>query len=144
MAKYHRKVQCWIFCEDADSTPLCLLFKTAENRGSFWQPVTGSVEADENFFAAACREAYEETGLIFAAPPDDTGYEFEFTSRFGPTHERCFVARLSTKLPPKLDPKEHQDFQWIAPKDAEPLLRFPSNIEGLHQSYRLLYGKDFT
>lgn len=137
-----RKVQCWIFSKTADGTEQCLLLRTNAARGSFWQPVTGTVEDHEGFFEAACREPLEETGFSFKAPPQDTGFEFEFSSRFGEALERVFVLEVAEPVPPKLDPREHQDYQWTTPAKALGLLRFPSNVEGLKQSYRLVFGKE--
>lgn len=147
----HRKVQCWILLKPPAGTPfdplkdgLCLLLKTNVVRGSFWQPVTGTVEVNEGYFEAACREPLEETGFHFPSAPIDTGYEFDFTSRQGHTRERIFVLSVEEKTPPKIDPKEHQDFQWIAPKEALKLLKYPSNIDGLKQSFKLLFNKELT
>ena len=136
------KVQCWIFSTSGAGEPVCLLLRTTRKRGSFWQPVTGSAEAGEPDAAAALREATEETGFAFAPPPADTGYEFAFTSRFGEARERVFAAKVPGAQPPKLDPREHDAFQWIAPADALELVRFPSNRDGLRHAYRLIWGKD--
>lgn len=138
----HRKVQVWIFSRDAKQAPSCLLLKTNKARGQFWQPVTGTVEDHEGFFEAACREPLEETGFDFEAPPADTGYEFEFASRFGHTKEHVFALQVDGEPKPKIDPKEHDDFQWTAPKDALKLLRYPSNVDGLRKAFKLLFKKD--
>ncbi|MBI2604458.1 MAG: NUDIX domain-containing protein [Deltaproteobacteria bacterium] len=142
----HRKVQCWIFAADSGqpNDARCLLLKTNAARGAFWQPVTGSVEPGEGFFEAACREPLEETGFAFESPPVDVGYDFEFTSRFGVTRERVFVLTVASQQDPRLDPKEHQDFQWISPLQAIGLLRFPTNEQGLRLSFRCLFGKDLA
>ncbi|MBI3555466.1 MAG: NUDIX domain-containing protein [Deltaproteobacteria bacterium] len=135
----HRKVQCWIFSQNKEH---CLVLKTNRLRGEFWQPVTGTVEMGEGYFEAACREPLEETGFKFKSSPLDTGVEFDFTSRFGPARERIFALTVDDLPTPKLDPNEHQDFQWVAPKEALKLLRFPSNIDGLKKTYRLVFGKE--
>ncbi|MGE4233831.1 MAG: NUDIX domain-containing protein [Bacteriovoracia bacterium] len=142
----HKKVQCWLFhsINDAARTKnidevSCLLLETTDARGKFWQPVTGSVEANEGFFEGACREISEETQLALKSPPLDTGYEFQYTSRFGPTIERTFGVIVEEKKEPIIDPKEHQAFQWINPKQAMQLLRFDSNKEGLKQALRQLF-----
>lgn len=137
-----RKVQCWIFSRDAQGRELCLTLKTNAARGQFWQPVTGTVEDNEGYFEAACREAQEETGFTFATPPVDTGYEFEFKSRFGPAKERIFGLYVDDAPVPKLDPREHDDYQWVTPNEASKLIRFPSNREGLVQSFKRVFGKE--
>ena len=46
-----------------DGNPLFLLLKRIPSRGGFWQPVTGGVNAGEDFTLAAKREVQEETGI---------------------------------------------------------------------------------
>ena len=135
----HRKVQCWIFSQNNEQ---CLLLLTNRARGEFWQPVTGTVEAGEGFFEAACRESFEETGFKFKTAPLDTVFEFDFTSRFGPTRERIFALTIDDLPEPRLDSREHQAFQWLPPLAALKLLRFPSNIDGLKKTYALVFGKE--
>lgn len=138
----HRKVQCWIFSRDTLGNEVCLLLKTNVLRGQFWQPVTGTVEDDEGFFEAACRETSEETRFIFSAPPIDTGFEFGFKSRLGSARERVFALFIDEMPTPTLDPKEHDEYQWISPVLASNLLRYPSNRDGLVQSYKRIFGKE--
>lgn len=140
--KYHRKVQCWIFSRAPQGAEVCLVLKTNKERGQFWQPVTGTVEEHEGYFEAACREAMEETGFSFSSAPLDTGYEFDFKSRFGPARERIFALFVDDAPIPKLDPREHDEYQWLEPAKAAGLLRFPSNYEGLVQSFKQLFGKE--
>lgn len=138
----HRKVQCWIFSKvSAGDEPQCLLLRTNDQRGGYWQPVTGTVEPNEGFFQAACREPMEETKFDFIGTPTDTKSEFEFVSRNGLTKERIFYLEVEGTPTPVLDPKEHQDFQWTTPKEALKLLKFPSNIEGLRKTFRFCFQR---
>lgn len=139
-----RKVQCWIFSHDVQGGERCLLLKTNQARGSFWQPVTGTVENLEGYFEAACREPLEETGFRFKSAPLDSGFEFDFNSRFGPARERIFALVVDDIPTPKLDPNEHQAYQWIHPREALALLRFPSNIDGLKKTFKMVFGKDLA
>ena len=93
------KVQVWIYTRVPEIPhPLFLLLKTRLDRGEFWQPVTGGVEAGETVLNAALREAREETGLVFASTPDPIGGSFTFECRgetveeqgFGLSFESCF------------------------------------------------------
>ncbi|MEW6055120.1 MAG: NUDIX domain-containing protein [Bdellovibrionota bacterium] len=135
-----RKVQCWIFSRGNQGQEQCLLLKTNKARGEFWQPITGTVEDHEGFFEAACRESVEETGFTFDTKPLDTTYEFEFASRSGHAKERVFALYISDCPTPKIDPKEHQDFQWIVPAKSIAHLRYPSNTNGLKHAYQLFFG----
>ncbi len=140
----NRKVQCWIFAvgPSVPTPPMCLLLKTNEKRGAYWQPVTGTVEQHEGYYEAACREPFEETAFSFESPPQDIGYEFEFTSQYGVTKERVFALKIENTETPKIDSKEHQDFQWIDPETALTLLKYPTNIEGLKRAYRFSFEKE--
>lgn len=40
-----------------------LVMKRSEDRGGFWQPITGGVKEGENQIAALKRELQEETGI---------------------------------------------------------------------------------
>ena len=137
----HWKVQVWIFCKTSKQKPWFLLLKTCPERGEFWQPVTGSVEKDEELQTAALREASEETGLNFLGFPQNLDREFEFDApnySSGSKHvletSFCLEALCDTKdgeltLPTvHVDPHEHTAYQWIdSPQKILTMLRFHSN-----------------
>ncbi len=137
--KLRRKAQVWIF--HAPENPgrdlenfHGLLLQTNEKRGQFWQPVTGSVEGEETYAEGALREAQEETGFTFTGPLWPTGYGFHFESKFGPAREEVFVTLVNDPKAPVLDPKEHQNFQWVALTEAEKFLTFETNLLGLQSA----------
>jgi 8-oxo-dGTP pyrophosphatase MutT (NUDIX family) len=138
-----QKVQCWIFAsqDEKELSPKCLLLKTIPKRGSYWQPITGSVEVGEGYFEAACREPYEETKLYFDSPPIDVGFEFQYASQYGVVKERVFALLIPNPQPVTIDPIEHQDYTWVTPLEALKMLRFPSNKEGLKKAYFALFKK---
>jgi len=118
--KIPRSVLVILFTDDRQT----LLIERADFAG-FWQSVTGSQEADENFAATAAREVEEETGFIAAefGGVIDLRYESVYTiyprwrHRYpdGITHnrERCFALRLPTTLRPTLSPREHVAYEWM-------------------------------
>jgi len=133
-AHEQRKVQVWIHhqCPACPTgSPLVLVLLTIEERGGFWQPVTGHVNADETFEQAALREAEEETGLPFQQPPNPLGLEIRFESPRGPVRERVFSLAPSFRDPVTLDPREHVGYRWLPPEAAGKLLRFESNLNAL-------------
>lgn len=88
-----------------------LLLKLSEKRGGFWQNVTGGVDKDEEFEAAAIRELWEETGI--KSNVEYIPLDFEFDDRFG-NHaiEKIYVCRLEKFQDPIIS-DEHQDFKWM-------------------------------
>jgi dATP pyrophosphohydrolase len=133
-----QKVQVWIWCRaSAEAEPRVLLLKMRKDRGGFWQPVTGSVESeDQNLEAAALREMQEETALDPLRPPKALGFEFTFPSRWGgQCRESVFEVevRMEGDHPPrvKIDPKEHTEYQWLTAPEAKKLLHFESNVQPL-------------
>lgn len=103
--KLKKKVQVVVMAQNH-----ILLLKLAENRGGFWQNVTGGVDKDEEFDVAAIRELWEETGI--KAQVEYIPLDFEFEDRFG-NHaiEKIYVCRLNEKIKPKLS-EEHQEYVW--------------------------------
>ena len=110
-----------------------LLLKRTEERGGFWQPVTGKVERGESPLEAAQRELREETG--FTAKVKSLEYEHAFT--WGADgepmvlRETAYVARVSGEA--RRDPNEHQDSGWFSVEEA--LAKVP--YAGLARAIRL-------
>lgn len=110
-----------------------LLMRRTEERGGFWQPVTGRVEPGEAPGEAAQRELFEETGLGAAVSP--LGYEHAFA--LGDSRppelmdETCFVARADG--PVRCQPLEHDAMGWFPVSEA--LLKVPH--PGLRRAIRL-------
>ena len=127
------KVQVWVTGRDSRGNRRVLLLRTLSKRGSFWQPVTGGVEPGEEISVGALRELTEETGLNPQAL-FPLGYEFEFESQRAGSlhtfHETCFGAEIPTDkvgASIQMDPKEHDAFEWISPKEALTRVKFESN-----------------
>lgn len=131
-----RKALVVILWKHASGDRRVLLLKLVEKRGGFWQPVTGKVEEGESFAEGALREAEEETGFRFAHHPQYLGLEYSFTGRHGPATERAYLLSVGGEEPPTptLDPKEHTDFQWRAPAEAIPLLKYETNQRAVERA----------
>jgi len=122
-----------------------LLLRRIEPQGGFWQGVTGAVEPGEALDEAAIRELTEETAL---APIRllAVNYQYTFPIRIrsaGRSHlqhvtEHVFLALLSAKVDPTIDPSEHDAWDWYSYEEALLWLRWPGNIEAIRRCERLV------
>lgn len=129
-----KKIQVWLYWKHPlEGQFYFLLLLTLPQRGSFWQPITGSVEPEETLEAASARELREETGLEEAGLPQALQKSFEYESRGSRWEEHGFYQKLHAYgvLPPKvrLSPHEHQDYRWVRARTALQMIRYESNRE---------------
>ena len=110
---------------------------------SFWQSVTGSLEAGELPAQAAVRELAEETGITKAELIDcqyQNQFEIrpEWRSRYAPgvtnNTEHVFVCRLAAR-PEKivLATDEHSEYQWLPLDQAIKAVWSSSNRDALRR-----------
>jgi 8-oxo-dGTP pyrophosphatase MutT (NUDIX family) len=119
-----------------------LLLQTNEQRGKFWQNVTGKIEGDETFEEGGLREAIEETQLNIETIVDivDLGLSYDFTDQRGrKVHEKSFLIICDKMWDIIIDPKEHQSFKWIHQEEIEEgIVKFRSNLETLEKAKLIL------
>lgn len=117
-----------------------LLLRRVEERGGFWQQVTGRIEPGESASAAARRELGEETGAD--VPVRALGYVHGFAlgssllpggeGALRTGQETAFAALLPADFVPRLS-DEHRDWGWFDPAEALSLLPWA----GLRRAVRL-------
>ncbi|OGF26754.1 hypothetical protein A2303_05160 [Candidatus Falkowbacteria bacterium RIFOXYB2_FULL_47_14] len=114
-----------------------LLLKRVPERGGFWQPLTGGVEAGENDQEAIKREIREETGMEEIKQIIDSGYEFEFSDKNGNFKERVYGAEIALDAKVILS-HEHSEMKWVSKDEVPAMLKWPNNIEGFKRVCREL------
>jgi lipoyl(octanoyl) transferase len=123
-----------------------LLLRRHPERGEFWQPVTGRVEAGETAEEAARRELAEETGCDAAPRALGLRQSFLIDPAFlpAPAEKLPFVDEISfeTELPTgcaiRLSQTEHQESRWLTFPEAYETVRWTDDRESLEWVERLL------
>ena len=126
-----------------------LLIERAD-RASFWQSVTGSLDAlDEDLALAAAREVFEETGIAVDQLPKGAlknmhhqiEYEIypEWRFRYGPgvtrNTEHWFALQVPADVEVKLAPREHVAYEWLPYEEAAKKCFSRSNGEAILQLF---------
>ena len=117
-----------------------LMLKRVENRGGFWQGVTGAPEKGETNLEGAKRELFEETGynpanlqqtdISFIIPMQDRWKDI-YPVGTKEIPEYLFIAMIEQPRPPKIDPIEHNEWKWCLFEDAMNLLTWEDNKKAL-------------
>ncbi len=114
-----------IVLRDDDEGPVLLLKRAFGSSKGEWCFVGGHVEPGESARAAAEREVLEETGLR----PQRVCFLRTFHGRAsGP--QSVFVAHVRGALAITLN-REHSDWRWSSPSQAEGLLPVPAQRRAL-------------
>lgn len=121
-----------------DNVVMFLMLKRNEQKGGFWQPVTGGVEDGESLSEAANRELQEETGITKYLRIINNVYYFEFdTVEFGVLKEYVFGVQIESDMDAKLSP-EHTEMKWCTLEESLVLLKYENNKIGFKKLISLL------
>ena len=127
-------IECWIARQHVSCQQEILLLRvpSGDTYPSFFQPITGGIEAGERAEAACIREVREETGLqvtdrdIVRRP----GYfDLEIGNKGAIIRKRLFYCDLGDSLKPIRLSDEHEAFQWAPIVEVDDLLHWESNRE---------------
>jgi dATP pyrophosphohydrolase len=117
-----------------DKKVLFLMLKRAEERGGFWQPVTGGIDEGEELKASALREVQEETGLTkhIEILEDLHFFEFETNGGFGVLKEYVFGLQVHPEAKTTIS-DEHSEQRWCTTEEALNLLKYENNKVGIRK-----------
>ena len=122
-----------------------LLIERAD-RTSFWQSVTGSLDAlDEDLALAAAREVFEETGIAVDQLPKNAlqnmhhqieyqiypDWRFRYAPGVTSNIEHWFALQVPNDTQIKLAPREHVAYEWLPYVEAAKKCFSPSNGEAI-------------
>ncbi len=140
----HQNVQVVIAHRERGKTEYLLIRRVPET-GGFWQPVTGTIDGGESPVNAARREVIEETGII--ADPIDLDYVHAFIidpmllkeGMVSPvfSREHSFAVRSSHR-DVRLEPAEHEAFEWLGYRQARDRLIWRGNLRALELTAKFM------
>ena len=119
-----------------------LLLHRKPERGNFWQPVTGTIDAAESPLETARREIAEETGHSGEPHPLDLTQSFMIESAYltgkgyvAPiiASEICYQTRLDSRLPVRIDRLEHDAWGWFTFAEAYERIQWTDDREALER-----------
>ena len=127
----------------AKSTNHALMLQRQDD-STFWQSVTGTLEANETPRATAIREVWEEVGLKIEESSTalfdcKESIEFEiflhFRYKYAPNvtqcHEHWFLLAVEQEFEPILS--EHLAYQWVSPEQASQMTKSSNNAEAIRK-----------
>lgn len=127
-----------------------LLLKRIQEEDGFWQPVTGHMEAGETVADTLKREVIEETGIHKFKDLTDQLYSYEWYSddqdeaRGVKGRDIVFGAEVRPETEVTLNPKEHDEYEWLPYDEALRRLKWQGNKESLRRLYERLQQQQTT
>lgn len=124
-----------------------LLLKRTKDDDGFWQPVTGHMEVGETIADTLKREVVKETGIHKFKDLTEQLYSYEWYSddqdeaRGEKGRDIVFGAEVRPETEVKLNPKEHDAYEWLSYQDALLRLKWDGNKESLRRLYDRLQAK---
>jgi len=137
MSKRIMQVEVIVF-KIVDDKTIFLLLKRNEQKGGFWQPITGGVKDGENLAQAVNREMQEETDITSYLRIINDVHYFEFdTAEYGILKEYVFGVQIAPDMYAKLSP-EHTEMKWCTLEESLVLLKYENNKTGFKKLISLL------
>lgn len=141
-------IQVLVYCyRKTGKTIEYLLLKRVENRGGFWQGISGAPVEGESLEVAARRELKEETELDVISIhkikyecsfPLEQKYKHLYAPGVQIIKEFVFITEIDPNSKPILS-EEHEQFIWCDLKSGVGILKYQNNIEALQACAKELY-----
>jgi dihydroneopterin triphosphate diphosphatase len=118
-------VSAYLICKKQKKNSYLLIRRSCDYLNGSWQMVSGKIEPGETAWQAALRELQEETGLtpnkFFSADIVETFYlQNSDKVAFVPV----FVGFIDNPEKPRLEPTEHDAYEWLSFEEAFERLLF--------------------
>ena len=118
-----------------------LLLKRTEEKGGFWQPVSGGIDPEETALQTVAREVREETGIDNFVRVIDLEHTFTYrTDKDGvmmDMRDICFAIEVEAMKEISLS-EEHVEYRWCNLKEAEEFFRWEPGLEGMKKLVDLI------
>jgi 8-oxo-dGTP pyrophosphatase MutT (NUDIX family) len=123
------KVEAIVYYTDENGIKIFLAVKRSPEDGSFWQPVTGTLEIIDNMENCLIREINEEIGLkkedIISI--SDCIYHFKWNKKsIGEIYEYVFAVEVKKSPQIKLS-EEHVEYKWGTKDVIRDVYEMPDN-----------------
>ncbi len=136
-----RKIQALIF--RLNPKPEFLVLHVLPRPTTFWQDVTGKVEANESTIEALRREVREETGIGSKDVLEIKQlFAFYYRGRDGASiAEKVFSVKVSSAAKADITKNvypEHDDYRWLSASKAKNLVKWGSNKRAISKVLKSL------
>lgn len=116
-----------------------LLLKRTEERGGFWNVVSGTLELHESVIDCRKRELLEEAGIKEAISWSDEINRFSFTHNNKPIVVVAFAAKVPEDQEIVIN-DEHTEYRWVSFDEAIQMMKFDDDKKGLRACWDRLNG----
>lgn len=132
-------IQAFVYAKNPELT--FLLLKRKEEKGGFWQPVSGGVERNEEAMQAVKRELWEETGLIDIIKIIDLQFSFTFqtTKNNMPITMKDICFGVEVKRAQRIElSNEYEAFVWCSLEEVKQYLEWQCNLAAFDRLLKVL------
>jgi len=122
-----------------------LILKRSQERGGFWQPITGGIEEGESTYDTIKREVFEETGFHEIEKVFDLDYTFTYKAPISRKWMRdiCFGVKVDRIFEVLLS-DEHEEYIWCNEKETKQILKWRYYLIALDKLLNIIRNDKIT